>query len=54
MRGLKSEGHTQRFLAIHGQVHNLCRVRRHLLRAMNYRILRTRAFAEWQAIVCAC
>lgn len=54
MRGFKSEGHAQRFLAAHGQVHNLFRVGRHQLCAMNYRILRARAFAEWQAVVCAC
>ena len=54
MRGFKSKGQAQRFLAVHGQVNNLFRVGRHLLRAMNHRILRTRAFAEWQAVVFAC
>ena len=54
MRGFKSERHAQRFLAVHGQVHNLFRVGRHLLRAINYRLLRSRAFAEWRIVVCAC
>ena len=38
----------------HGQVHNLFRVGRHLLRAGNYRLLRTRAFATWQEVTCVC
>ena len=54
MRGFKSEGDAQRFLAVHRQVHNLFRVGRHLFRAMNYRILRTRAFADWQSVMCDC
>ena len=54
MRGFKSDGHAQRFLAVHGQVHNLFRLARHLLRAVNYRALRSRAFADWREVVYAC
>ena len=54
MRGFKSDGHAQRFLAVHGQVHNLFRLARHLLRAVNYRVLRSRAFADWREVVYAC
>ena len=44
MRGFRSDGHAQRFLSVHGQVNNLFRLGRHLLRAKNYRELRSRAF----------
>lgn len=54
MRGFKSDGHAQRFLAVHGQVHNLFQLGRHLVRAVNYRVLRARAFAEWRDVVYAC
>jgi len=37
MRGFEPEGNAQRFPAVYGQVHNLFRVGRYLLRAMNYR-----------------
>ena len=53
MRGVASSGHAQRFLSVHGQVHNLFRVGRHLLRAANYRLLRGRALAMWQEVTCA-
>ena len=53
MRGFRSPGQAQRFLSVYGQVHNLFRVVRHLLRAANYRILRGRAFATWQEVTCA-
>ena len=53
MRGFKSVGHLQRFASVHGVVQNLFRVGRHLLRAAHYRVLRTRAFAEWNAVTCA-
>ena len=36
MRGFKSDRHAQRFLAVHGQVRNLFRLARHLLRAVNH------------------
>jgi len=45
MRGFKS--------AVHGVVQNLFRVGRHLLRLVHYRLLRTRAFVEWNAETCA-
>ena len=54
MRRFKSPGQAQRFLAVHSQVHNLFRVGRHLLRAANYRLLRTRSFETWQQVTCAC
>ena len=53
MRGFKSDGHAQRFLTVHGQVHNLFRLRRHMLRAVNYRALRSRGFADWREVVYA-
>ena len=52
MRGFKSVGHLQRFASVHGVVQNLFRVGRHLLRAAHHRGLRTRAFAEWNAVTC--
>jgi putative transposase len=53
MRGFKSVGHLQRFASVHGVVQNLFRLGRHLLRAPHHRVLRTRAFAEWNAVTCA-
>ena len=50
MRGFRSDGQAQRFLAVHGQFHNLFRQGRHLLRATNYRTLRSRAFSTWSAV----
>ena len=54
MRQFKSPGQAQRFLAVHSRVHNLFRVGRHLLRAANYRLLRSRSFETWQQVTCAC
>ena len=54
MRRFKSAGHAQRFLSVHGPVQNLFRVGRHLLRAAHHRLLRTRAFVEWDAVTCDC
>jgi len=54
MRRFKSPCQAQRFLAVHSQVHNLFRVGRHLLRAANYRMLRSRSFETWQQVTCAC
>ena len=54
MRRFKSVGHAQRFLSVHGSVQNLFRVGRHLLRSAHHRLLRTRAFVEWDAVTCAC
>ena len=54
MRGFKSAPpHAHRFLSVHGMIGNLFRVGRHLLRAANHRVLRRRAFAVWDAAVCA-
>ena len=54
MRRFKSAAHAQRFLSVHGPVLNLFRVGRHLLRSAHHRVLRMRAFAEWDAVTCAC
>ncbi len=54
MRRFKSPAHLQRFASVHGVVQNLFRVGRHLLRAGHHRLLRTRAFAEWDTVTCAC
>ena len=54
MRGFKSAAHFQRFASVHGLVQNLFRVGRHLLRSAHHRLLRTRAFAEWDAVTCVC
>ena len=53
MRRFKSAAHLQQFAAVHGVVLNLFRVGRHLLRATHHRVLRTRAFVEWEAVTCA-
>jgi putative transposase len=53
MRRLKSAAHVQRFTFVHGLVQNLFRVGRHLLRSAHHRLLRRRAFLEWQAVTCA-
>jgi len=52
MRKFKSQGQAQRFLSCHGTVNNLFRLGRHLLKALNYRTLRTRAFKEWGRVSC--
>ncbi len=54
MRRFKSAAHLQRFASVHGVVQNLFRVGRHLLRSVHHRLLRTRAFVEWDAVTCAC
>ena len=54
MRRFKSAAHLQRFAAVHGVVHNLFRVGRHLLRSTHHRLLRRRAFVEWEAVTSAC
>ena len=53
MRGFSSSTQAQRFLALHGLTQNLFRLGRHLLQAVNYRLLRTQAFQVWQEAVCA-
>ena len=53
MRRFKSGTQAQRFLAVHARVGNLFRVGCHLLRAANHRLMRSRAFVEWNAVTCA-
>ncbi len=52
MRGFSSATHAQRFLTLHGLTQNLFRLGRHLMQAVNYRLLRTQAFQVWQEAVC--
>ena len=54
MRRFKSAAHAQRFLSVHGLVQNLFSVGRHLLRAVHYRLLRTRSLGTWAEVTCAC
>jgi len=53
MRGFRSSEQVQRFLIMHGLTQNLFRLGRHLIQAVNYRILRTQAFQVWKETVCA-
>ena len=53
MRGFSSSIQAQSFLTLHGLTHNLFRLGRHLMQAVNYRILRTQAFQVWKEAVCA-
>ncbi len=53
MRGFRSSDQAQRFLTLQGLTQNLFRLGRHLMQAVNYRILRSRAFSVWQDVVCA-
>ena len=53
MRGFKSAAQAQRFLSVHGVIHNLFRVGRHLLRSANHRILRARSFLIWHEVTFA-
>jgi putative transposase len=48
MRRFKSPQQAQRLLSVHGPIQNLFRVGRHHLRAAHYRLLRERAFSDWQ------
>ena len=54
MRRFKSAAQFQWFASVHGIVQNLFRVSRHLLRSAHHRLLRTRAFVEWDAVTCVC
>ena len=38
------------FLSLHGVVHNLFRLGRHLIRSENYRFLRSRSFSMWRTV----
>ena len=53
MRGFRSSDQAQRFLTLHGLTQNLFHLGRHLMQAVNYRLLRTQAFQVWQDVVCA-
>jgi putative transposase len=53
MRGFVSLLQAQRFLTLHGLTQNLFRLGRHLMQAVNYRLLRTQAFQLWKESVCA-
>ncbi len=53
MRRFFSPTQAQRFLTLHGLTQNLFRLGRHLMQAVNYRLLRTQAFQVWQEAVCA-
>jgi len=53
MRGFASSIQAHRFLTLHGLTQNLFRVGRHLMQAVNHRILQAQAFQVWQEAVCA-
>ncbi len=53
MRGFSSSTQAQAFLTLHGLTQNLFRLGRHLMQAVNYRILGTRSLQVWQDVVCA-
>lgn len=53
MRQFKSAGQAQRFLSVHGVVHNLFSLGRHHLRSVNYRVLRDGSSKEWSAATAA-
>ena len=53
MRRFKSPRQAQEFLTLPGLTQNLFRLGRHLLQAVNYRLLRARAFQVWQDVVYA-
>ena len=53
MRGFASSTQAQRFLTLHGLTQNLFHLGRHLMQAVNYRLLRTQSFQIWQDAVCA-
>ena len=50
MRGFKSAGHAQRFLATFGVIASLFRPGRHLLAATDYREIMRRRFTEWSEV----
>ena len=52
MRHFKSSEQTQRFLTLHSSIQNLFRVCRHHLKAIHYRLLRSRAFFDWREATC--
>jgi putative transposase len=52
MRRFKSPQQAQRFLSVHGPNQNLFRIGRHHLKPVHYRLLRGRAFSDWQKATC--
>src|SRR3974377_66671 len=54
MRRFKSAHQAQRFLSLHGVVHNLFRLGRHLIKSENYPFLRSRAFSIWPTVLSDC
>ena len=54
MRRFTSAAQLQRFASVYGIAQRLVRVSQHLLRSAHHRLLRTRAFVEWDAVTCAC
>jgi putative transposase len=52
MRGFALATQAQRFLTLHGLTQSLFRLGRHLMQAVNCRLLRTQAFQVWQEAVC--
>jgi hypothetical protein len=53
LQGFKSARSAQRFLSIHGAVHNTFYFQRHLISRSTLRIFRAEATAEWQDAVAA-
>jgi len=53
MLRFKSAGQEQRFLTVHGEIGNLFRLGRHVIRAIHYRKFRSEAFSKWQQVTCA-
>ena len=53
MRRFKSAAQAQRFLSVHGNIQNLFRMGRHLLRSANHRILREHSFPVGHEVTCA-
>ena len=51
MRGFKSPGHAQRFLATFGVIAAFFRPGRHLLAARSYREVMRRRFAQWSEVI---
>ena len=49
----KSAGSAQRFLSLHGAVHNTFYFQRHLISRSTLRIFRAEAMAQWRAAVAA-
>ncbi|WNM61896.1 IS6 family transposase [Candidatus Nitrospira neomarina] len=51
MRGFSSSSQAQQFLTLHGLTQNLFHLGRHLIQAVNYRLLRSQAFQFWKKAV---